>query len=56
MVQDMRDVKAIDTRFAHVRRHGPSQVVRAEVERDSALAEDGCRLLCPISHTGVAVI
>src|SRR5205823_13630137 len=56
MVEDMRDVKAIDARFAHVRRRGPSQVVRAAVERHAAVAQGRCGLLCTGSHTGVTVV
>jgi hypothetical protein len=45
MVQNVRDVKAIDAGFTHVRRRGPSQIMRAEVERHAAVAEGGCGLL-----------
>jgi hypothetical protein len=49
-------VKAINARFAHVRRRGPSQVVRAEVERQAAVAEHGRGLLRTVGHAGGAVI
>jgi hypothetical protein len=56
MVQYMRDVEPVDAGFAHVRGGGAAQVMRAEVERHLAVAQDRGSFLGAGRHTRVTVI
>jgi hypothetical protein len=56
MDQHVRDVKAIDAGFTHMRGCRPSQIMRTELERHTAIAQHCGSLFRPIDDAGRPMI